>query len=51
MNANFGVLPPIGSRIKGREKKQIMADRALQDLDMWLRDVGEAADFVLAEGT
>jgi methylenetetrahydrofolate--tRNA-(uracil-5-)-methyltransferase len=50
MNANFGVLPPIGSRIKGREKKQIMADRALKDLDMWLRDVGEAADFVLAEG-
>jgi methylenetetrahydrofolate--tRNA-(uracil-5-)-methyltransferase len=50
MNANFGVLPPIGSRIKGREKKQIMADRALNDLDMWLREVGEAADFVLAEG-
>jgi methylenetetrahydrofolate--tRNA-(uracil-5-)-methyltransferase len=50
MNANFGVIPPIGSRIKGREKKQIMADRALKDLDNWLADVGEAADFVLAEG-
>jgi methylenetetrahydrofolate--tRNA-(uracil-5-)-methyltransferase len=43
MNANFGVIPPIGSRIKGREKKQIMADRALNDLDMWLREVGESS--------
>ncbi|HEY3306674.1 MAG TPA: methylenetetrahydrofolate--tRNA-(uracil(54)-C(5))-methyltransferase (FADH(2)-oxidizing) TrmFO [Candidatus Binatia bacterium] len=50
MNANFGVLPPIGSRIKGREKKQIMADRALKDLDVWLTDIGEAPSFVLAEG-
>ncbi|MGH7767133.1 MAG: methylenetetrahydrofolate--tRNA-(uracil(54)-C(5))-methyltransferase (FADH(2)-oxidizing) TrmFO [Candidatus Binatia bacterium] len=51
MNANFGVLPPIGSRIKGKEKKQLMADRALKDLDIWLADMGEAADFMLAEGT
>jgi methylenetetrahydrofolate--tRNA-(uracil-5-)-methyltransferase len=41
MNANFGVLPPIGSRIKGREKKQIMADRALRDLDLWLSELDE----------
>jgi methylenetetrahydrofolate--tRNA-(uracil-5-)-methyltransferase len=50
MNANFGVIPALEARIKGREKKQIMADRALKDLDLWLADVGEAADLVLAEG-
>jgi methylenetetrahydrofolate--tRNA-(uracil-5-)-methyltransferase len=50
MNANFGVIPALEARIKGREKKQMMADRALRDLVIWLAEVGEAADAALAEG-
>jgi methylenetetrahydrofolate--tRNA-(uracil-5-)-methyltransferase len=49
MNVNFGLFPPIeesstdpsGRRIKGKEKgamrKRAMAERALVDLDCWLR--------------
>jgi methylenetetrahydrofolate--tRNA-(uracil-5-)-methyltransferase len=49
MNVNFGLFPPIeesstdasGKRIKGKEKgamrKRAMAERALVDLDCWLR--------------
>lgn len=29
MNANFGLLPPLGSRAKGREKKRLLSERAL----------------------
>ncbi|MGP1396591.1 MAG: methylenetetrahydrofolate--tRNA-(uracil(54)-C(5))-methyltransferase (FADH(2)-oxidizing) TrmFO [Inquilinaceae bacterium] len=36
MNVNFGLFPPIEGRIKGRERKKRMSDRALADLDGWL---------------
>jgi methylenetetrahydrofolate--tRNA-(uracil-5-)-methyltransferase len=36
MNANFGLFPPLARRMRGREKKQAMAERALADLDAWL---------------
>ena len=50
MNVNFGLFPPIeigemredGRKLKGKEKgrarKRALADRALADLDGWLRD-------------
>jgi methylenetetrahydrofolate--tRNA-(uracil-5-)-methyltransferase len=38
MNVNFGLFPelPRSARIKGRDRKQAMARRALDDLDAWL---------------
>ncbi len=38
MNANFGLLPPLGSRIRDkRQKGQALAERALQSLCQWIR--------------
>jgi methylenetetrahydrofolate--tRNA-(uracil-5-)-methyltransferase len=42
MNVNFGLFPPIADPVgvkgkdRGREKKKLMAIRALEDLDRWL---------------
>ena len=41
MNVNFGLLPPLERRIKGRERKKGYSDRALADLARWQN--GEAA--------
>ena len=30
MNANFGLLPPLGKRLRGRDKRRAMAERALE---------------------
>lgn len=39
MNANFGLFPPLATRVRGREKKQAMAARAIQQLDAWILQV------------
>ena len=48
MNINFGLFPPVEAegrkKIKGRERKQLMAGRALADLEAWR----EAPDPALA---
>jgi methylenetetrahydrofolate--tRNA-(uracil-5-)-methyltransferase len=36
MNANFGLFPPLPKRLRGREKKIALAERALADLAAWL---------------
>jgi methylenetetrahydrofolate--tRNA-(uracil-5-)-methyltransferase len=38
MNVNFGLFPPLETtkRVKGKDRKQAMAHRALADLDTWL---------------
>ena len=42
MNVNFGLFPDLPSatgkarKIKGKDRKQAMAERALEDLDGWL---------------
>jgi methylenetetrahydrofolate--tRNA-(uracil-5-)-methyltransferase len=38
MNVNFGLFPPLDSRkkIKGKDRKLAMSERALADLDTWL---------------
>ena len=41
MNSNFGLMPPIDVSVRGKEKKQLMAERALKDLEDWLTVVGE----------
>ena len=45
MNVNFGLLPPLGSRLRGRAKKEMMAHRALADMTAWARacDIAEGS--------
>ena len=35
MNANYGLFPPLTHRLRGREKKLALAERALHDLSAW----------------
>jgi methylenetetrahydrofolate--tRNA-(uracil-5-)-methyltransferase len=35
MNINFGLFPPLGGRGGKRERRRLMAERALLDLDVW----------------
>ena len=49
MNVNFGLFPPVAlpegkRKIKGRDRKKAMSDRALADLDTWLGRVRAAAE-------
>lgn len=37
MNANYGLFPPLAGRVRGREKKLKLAERALADFDRWAR--------------
>jgi methylenetetrahydrofolate--tRNA-(uracil-5-)-methyltransferase len=36
MNVNFGLFPPLDKRVKGKDRKQAMSERALKDLATWL---------------
>jgi len=36
MNVNFGLFPPIATELRGRERKALLARRALADLNAWL---------------
>ena len=36
MNVNFGMFPPIDGTFRGKERKQAMAKRALDDFNRWL---------------
>jgi methylenetetrahydrofolate--tRNA-(uracil-5-)-methyltransferase len=36
MNANYGLMPPLTNRSRGRMKKQAMAARALNAIDEWI---------------
>jgi methylenetetrahydrofolate--tRNA-(uracil-5-)-methyltransferase len=35
MNVNYGLFPEIPGRIKKAERRRLMAERALQDLEAW----------------
>jgi methylenetetrahydrofolate--tRNA-(uracil-5-)-methyltransferase len=37
MNVNFGLLPPLAEPVRGKAKKEIMAQRALLDMEAWVR--------------
>ena len=37
MNINFGLLPPLDQRLRGRERKNAYSRRALGELDGWLQ--------------
>ena len=46
MNVNFGLFPPLASakKIKGKDRKQAMSERALADLAGWVRSGSPAAN-------
>jgi len=44
MNVNFGLFPPVEGLAKGKERKQAMSARALQDFDRWLGPARLAAE-------
>ena len=35
MNINMGLLPPLEGKTKGRDKRRLLAKRALEDLKEW----------------
>jgi methylenetetrahydrofolate--tRNA-(uracil-5-)-methyltransferase len=39
MNANFGLVDPLPGKVKKREKKDLMAQRALADMERWLAEL------------
>jgi methylenetetrahydrofolate--tRNA-(uracil-5-)-methyltransferase len=44
MNVNFGLFPPIEGTLRGKERKQALAARALSDFDEWLKPTRLAAE-------
>lgn len=40
MNANYGLFPPLAERVRGRDKKQALGQRALAVLDDWILQSG-----------
>jgi len=42
MNVNFGLLPPLEMRLRGKAKKEMHSQRALADLADWLGQTGVA---------
>jgi len=40
MNINFGLFPPLAGKARGREKRELLAKRALKDLETWIREIG-----------
>jgi methylenetetrahydrofolate--tRNA-(uracil-5-)-methyltransferase len=44
MNVNFGLFPPLDGSLRGKERKQALAARALSDLDTWLQPTPLAAE-------
>jgi len=40
MNVNFGLIPPLAKRLRGKAKKEMMSRRALADLSAWAEENG-----------
>jgi len=41
MNANFGLLPPLSVAARGKVKRELMAERAVRDMEAWIARVLE----------
>jgi methylenetetrahydrofolate--tRNA-(uracil-5-)-methyltransferase len=37
MNINFGLFPPLAGKARGREKRGLLAKRALKEMEKWIR--------------
>ncbi len=44
MNVNFGLFPPLDAKAKGKDRKRLLAERALRDLGEWLNLPRAAAE-------
>ena len=42
MNMHFGLFPPLSGKARGREKRRLLAERALSDMNAWVKRVEEA---------
>ena len=40
MNINFGLFPPLPGKVKGREKRRLLATRALKEMEKWIKEMG-----------
>jgi folate-dependent tRNA-U54 methylase TrmFO/GidA len=49
MNANFGLLPPLPTPARGKAKKELMAKRALKDIELWKAGLGQTPVFELVK--
>jgi methylenetetrahydrofolate--tRNA-(uracil-5-)-methyltransferase len=49
MNANYGLLPPLPTPARGKVKRELMAERALKDLELWKAGHGQTPAFELVK--
>jgi methylenetetrahydrofolate--tRNA-(uracil-5-)-methyltransferase len=40
MNINYGLLPPLAAKGRKRERRRLMTERALKDLEGWKEAIG-----------
>lgn len=48
MNSNFGLLPPLPTPARGKAKKELMAERALRELEIWKTGIVKKPSLQLA---
>jgi len=46
MNVNFGLIPPLSVRLRGKAKKEMLSRRALADMAAWLSELDGGANSV-----
>jgi methylenetetrahydrofolate--tRNA-(uracil-5-)-methyltransferase len=39
MNINFGLFPPLAGKARGREKRGLLAKRALKEMEKWIKEM------------
>jgi len=39
MNINFGLFPPLPGKTRGREKRRLLAERALKEMEKWVEEM------------
>jgi methylenetetrahydrofolate--tRNA-(uracil-5-)-methyltransferase len=39
MNVNFGLFPPMQGRTRGRERRRLLARRALNEMKRWMKEI------------
>jgi methylenetetrahydrofolate--tRNA-(uracil-5-)-methyltransferase len=39
MNINFGLFPPLQGKARGRERRRLLAERALNEMEMWKKEM------------
>jgi methylenetetrahydrofolate--tRNA-(uracil-5-)-methyltransferase len=47
MNVNFGLFPPVREHLRGKDKRKAIAERALRDLEEWIKSL----NFIATEDT